>query len=166
MKINFESLFGRKKISSEKSSIHNGEIDYDQHAAFYYSNIVNSIILYTYDSAKLDEIALILLDPITELYEELDYAFTPVCFETVFRVGAIDKSLKSELLAFKKEVDEIPKEIWDYEFIDNHDTWVTTRLKANALLDKLGVTSRIYNDDYTTIYDNHGNIIKKGKNCP
>ena len=27
----------------------------------------------------------ILIDPLTELYEELDYAFIPICFETVFR---------------------------------------------------------------------------------
>ena len=69
------------------------------------------------------------------------------------------------MLFFKKWTDDIPSEIWDWEFIDNHETWIETRQKANALLDKLGVTSRTYNDDYTTIYDNKGNILKKGKNC-
>lgn len=48
---------------------------------------------------------------IMKRYEELEYAFTPVCFEIVFKVGVIDKSLKSELLAFKKEVDKIPTEM-------------------------------------------------------
>ncbi|WP_343532998.1 hypothetical protein [Pedobacter sp.] len=99
----------------------------------------------------------------TELESEIDYAFTPVCFDTIFRKGLIDKSFKAELLQFKKSTDDIPSEIWELEFIDNHETWVTTRKKANALLDKLGVASRTYNDDYTTIYDNEGNIIKKGK---
>lgn len=157
---------GSKLTTSEKSSINKEEIEYDKHADFYYTNIINSIILYTYDSAKLDEMAPILIDPLTELYEELEYAFTSVCFETVFRVGLIDNSLKSELLTFKKEVDEIPTEIWDWEFIDNHETWTTIRRKSNVLLDKLGVTSRTYNDDFTTIYDNEGNMIKKGKNYP
>jgi hypothetical protein len=124
------------------------------------------MILYTFDSAKLYEMAPILIDPLTELYEELEYAFTPVCLETVFRVGLIDNSLKSELLSFKKEVDEVPTEIWDWEFIDKHETWTAIRRKSNVLLDKLGVTSRTYNDDFTTIYDNKGKIIKKGNNCP
>ena len=166
MKINLKSIFGSKPTSIDKQSVDKEEIQYDQYVDFYYTNIINSIILYTYDSVKLDEMAPILIDPLTELYEELEYAFTPVCFERVFRVGLIDNSFKSELLAFKKEVDEIPTEIWDWKFLDNHDTWIMTRQNANTLLEKLGVTSRTYNDDYTTIYDNEGDIIKKGKNCP
>ena len=166
MKISLKSIFGIKPTSTNKPSVDKEEIEYDKHVDFYYTNIVNSIILYTYDSARLDEMAPILVDPLTELYEELEYAFTPVCFETVFRVGLIDNSLKGELLTFKREVDEIPTEIWDWEFIDNNETWVSTRIKANALLEKLGVTTRTYNDGYNTIYDNEGNIIKKGKNSP
>ena len=54
-------------------------------------------------------------------------------------------------------------EIWDWDFIDTHETWITTRLKANLLLDKLNIKSRTYNDDFTTIYDVKGNIIKKTK---
>lgn len=161
-----KSIFGIKPTSIHKPSVGKEEIEYDKHVDFYYTNIVNSIILYTYNSAKLDEMAPILIDPLTELYEELEYAFTPVCLETVFRVGLIDSSLKHELLTFKKEVDEIPKEIWDYESINNHETWTSIRQKSNVLLDKIGVTSRTYNDDFTTIYDNQGNIIKNGKNYP
>lgn len=102
----------------------------------------------------------------TELETEIDFAFAPVCFETIFRNGLVDNSFKNELLAFKKWTDDIPSEIWDWEFIDNHEIWVTTRLKENVLLGKLGVVNRTYNDDLTTIYDNEGNIIKKGENCP
>jgi len=166
MKINLKSIFGIKPTSKDKLSVDKDEIEYGRQVDFYYINIINSIILYTYDSAKLDNMAPILIDPLAELYEELEYAFTPVCFETVFRAGIIDNSLKSELLTFKTEVDEIPKDIWDWEFIDNHATWIAIRLKSNVLLDKLGVTSRTYIDDFTTIYDNEGNIIKKGKKCP
>lgn len=163
MKINLKSIFGIKHTSTDKPSVDEEEIEYDKHVDFYYTNIVNSIILYTYDSVKLDKMAPILIDPLTELYEELEYAFTPVCFETIFRVGLIDISLKNELLRFKQEVDEIPTEIWDWEFIDNHETWTVTRQKANDLLDKLGVTSRMYNDDFTIIYDVDGNILHQGK---
>ena len=166
MKINWKSIFGIKRTSTDKPSVDQEEIEYDKHVDFYYTNIINSIILYTYNSVKLDEMAPILIDPLTELYEELEYAFTPVCFETVFRVGLIDNSFKDDLLTFKKEVDEIPTTIWDWEFIDNHETWIKIRQKSNILLDKLGVTSRTYNDDFTTIYDEEGNVLHKGKKCP
>lgn len=166
MKLNLKTIFGSKPTSSDKSLVDKEEVKHDKYVDFYYTNIVNSIILYSYVSVKLDEMAPILIDPLTELYEELEYAFTPVCFETVFRVGLIENSLKNELLTFKKDVDEIPTEIWDWEFIDNHKTWTEIRKKSNDLLDKLGVTGRTYNDDYTTIYDTEGNIVRKGKNCP
>jgi len=165
MNINLKSIFGFKKTTTDKSSVDNENIEYDRHVDFYYTNIVNSIVLYTYDSNKLEEMAPILIDPLTELYEELEYAFTPVCFETVFRLGVIDSTFKDELLEFKKEVDNIPIEIWDWEFIDRHETWKMTRNRANELLNNLGVTTRTYNDDHTTIYNSEGDIIRKGKNC-
>jgi hypothetical protein len=149
-----------------KSSNHKDEIEYDQHVDFYYANMINSIILYTYNSSKLNEMTPILVDPLTELYEELDYAFTPVCFETIFRVGRINHSFKNELLAFKKEVDKIPTEFWKWEFLDHHEKWIMIREQANILLDKLGVLHRNYNDDNMIIYDNEGHVIIKGKNCP
>ena len=164
MKINLKSIFGIKETSTENSSAEKDETEFDKDVDFYYINIINSIILYTYDTSQLEQIAPILIDPLFELYSELEYAFTPICFETVFKLEVIDISIKNELLEFKKEVDNIPKEIWDWEFIDNHELWKTTRNHANVLLDKLGVTSRIYNDDYTTIYDNEGNILRKEKN--
>jgi hypothetical protein len=165
MKINLKSIFGIKQTSTDISSVGKEEIDYNKHVDFYYKNIINSIILYTYEITKLEQLAPILIDPLTELYEELEYAFTPVCFETVFRLEVIDNSFKNELLEFKREVDNIPTEIWDWEFIDSHETWKTTRNRANILLDKLGVTTRTYNDSYKTIFDKEGNIIRKRKNC-
>jgi len=165
MKINLKSIFGFKEKSANKSSVDKDEIEYDKHVDFYYTNIINSIILYTYDTTELEEMAPILIDPLAELYEELEYAFTPLCFETVFRLGVIDSAFKNELLDFKKEVDNIPTEIWDWEFIDSHETWKAIRKHSNELLDKIGVISRTYNDDYTTIYDQDGNIFRKGKNC-
>lgn len=166
MKIYLKSIFGIKQTSTDKSSVEKENIENDKHVDFYYTNIINSIILFTYNSNQLEEMTPILINPLTELYEELEYAFTPVCFETVFRLELINNEFKNELLEFKQEVDCIPTEIWDWEFIDNHETWITIRQKSNILLDKLGVKSRTYNDDFTTIYDIEGNVLHKGKKCP
>jgi hypothetical protein len=142
---------------------YNEEVDYDKYVDFYYTNLINSIILFSLTSDKLEILVAPTFDPMSELETEIDYAYTSVCFETIFRNDIIENSLKTELLEFKKQTDDIPKEIWDWEFVDNHKTWIEIRQKANNLLDKLGVSSRTYNDDYTTIYNNEGNIIKKGK---
>jgi hypothetical protein len=147
-----------------KSSIENDEQEYDSHVDFYYTNLINSIVLFSLTTTELEKLARPTFDPIFELESEIDYAFTPVCFETIFRNGRIDNAFKNDLLSFKKETDAIPTEIWDWEFIDNHETWISLRLKANNLLERLGITSRTYNDDFTTVHDNQGNIIKKGKN--
>jgi len=166
MKINLKSIFSRKLTSTDNSSVDKEEIEYDKYVDFYYTNLINSLILFSLTSNELEKLAGPVFNPMTELESEIDYAFMPVCFDTIFRKDLIDKSFKDELLQFKKWTDDIPSEIWDWEFIDNNEIWVTTRQKANALLDKLGITSRTYNDDNTTIYDNEGNVIKKGKNCP
>ena len=163
MKLNWKSIFRSKNPSSELKSEEFNDEYYDKHVDFYYSNLINSLILFTFKTDKLEELAGPVFDPMAELETEIDYAFTPVCFETIFRNGLIDESSKSELLSFKKKTDEIPAEIWEWEFIDNHDTWIEIRKEANELLDKLGVSSRKYTEDYTTVYDNKGNVIKKGK---
>jgi hypothetical protein len=165
MKLDLKSIFGIKAPKTDNFSFDSEEQEYDKHVDFYYTNLINSIILFSLTSSELEKLAAPTFDPLSELETEIDYAFTPVCFETIFRNGLIDKSFKTELIAFKQLTDNIPKEIWDWKFIDNHETWITVRQKGNTLLDKLSVTSRTYNDDFTTIYDSDGNIIKKGKNC-
>lgn len=126
-------------------------LECDKHVDFYYTNIVNSLILYTYNVDQLDEMAPILVDPLAELYEELHYAFIPVLFETVFRNKPINESLKEDLLQFKNNVENIPVEIWDWDFLDEHETWKNIRLEAEMLLNKLNIETRTYNTDYTTI---------------
>jgi hypothetical protein len=161
MKINWKSIFGTKSQSTNKSAEKKDEIDYDKHVQFYYTNLINSIILFSLTTEDLEKLAGPVFNPMFELGSEIDYAFTPVCLETIFRKGRIDSSFREELLTFKKETDDIPKEIWDWEFIDNSVTWISIRQKANTLLDKLHVTSRIYNDDFTTIYDSEGKILTR-----
>ena len=166
LKMNWKSIFGNKKKSSSdlKSKEFNDEY-YDKCVDFYYTNLINSLILFTLTTNELEKLAGPAFNPISELESEIDYAYTPVCFETIFRNGIIHDSFRNELISFKKKTDDIPADIWDWEFIDNNDRWIEIRKEANELLDKLGISSREYNDDYTTVYDNEGNIIKKGKNC-
>lgn len=160
MKFNFSNLF---KINVEKESLDNDEQvdslgftkteleEYDKNVNFYYTNIVNALILYTYNVEQLYEMAPILIDPLTELYEELDYAFLPVLFETVFRNKLINENYKEELLNFKVEVDQIPVELWDWEILDTNEVWYKIRIDAENLLDKLNIKTRIFNTDFTTI---------------
>ncbi|SMO34440.1 hypothetical protein SAMN06265171_101149 [Chryseobacterium rhizoplanae] len=163
MKLNFFNKFfstaKQKDKPENKTIIENLEdigfteeelLEYDKHVDFYYTNIINSLILYSYNVDQLDEMAPILIDPLAELYEELDYAFIPVLFETIFRNKRINESFKEDLLQFKKNVDDIPVEIWDWDFLDQHETWKNIRLEAEMLLNKLNIETRTYNTDYTT----------------
>ncbi|MEG0915405.1 MAG: hypothetical protein RSF68_00160 [Myroides sp.] len=162
MKINLKGIFGTIFTSTEPL-VNIKETEYDKHVDFYYNNLINSLILFTLNEKELENLAGPVFNPMTELESEIDYAFTPVCFETLFRNARVADSLKEELLSFRKWTDEIPSEIWDWDFIDTNEIWITTRLKANLLLDKLNIKSRTYNDDFTTIYDEKGNIVKKAK---
>jgi hypothetical protein len=163
MKFSLKSIFGFMSKSNKESNQEKENLEYDKSVDFYYTNLINSLILFSLSSKELEQLSEPAFDPIFELESEIDYAFTPVCFETIFRNGLIDNNYKQELLNFKSSTDNIPSKIWDYEFIDNHENWITIREKANELLDKLGIAERKYKDDYTTIYDKNGNIIKKGK---
>ena len=139
------------------------KIEYDKHVSFYWSNLINALKLFSYSKSDLEELIAPAFDPIFELESEIDYAFTPVCFETIFRNNRINERFKEELLDFKKQTDEIPGEIWDWEFLDKEKQWIEVRKKANELLDKMGIADRKYSEDYTTVYDEYGNIIKQGK---
>ena len=139
------------------------EIEYDKHVDFYWSNIVNSLKLFSYSKSELEKLIEPAFDPIFELESEIDYAFIPVLFETIFRNDLIDNKYKTALLDFKRLTDEIPSEIWDWEFLDEEQKWIEVREKANELLDKLGITDRKYDEDYITVYNKNGKIIKQGK---
>lgn len=163
MKFNF-SIFSKSKQNKEIRSVTEDDDnlgftkfemeEYDKNVKFYYTNILNSLILYTYNVEKLDKMTPILIDPLTELYEELDYAFLPVLFETVFRNKLLDESFKEELLLFKKKVDDIPVELWDWELLDTNEIWAKIRIDAENILNRLNIKTRIYNTDYTTIIPN------------
>ncbi|MEN5436396.1 hypothetical protein ABE545_22385 [Sphingobacterium faecium] len=135
--------------------------EYDKHVRFYYTNIVNSLILFTYKSRELELMASPIYDPMTELYEELEYAYTPVCFETVFRNNLIPIIYKKELLTFKTKVDQMPSEIWDWEYLEEHPSWINIRTDAEEILKKMGITHRVYDYSFTNIISSSGEVIKK-----
>ncbi|AFD06889.1 hypothetical protein [Solitalea canadensis] len=140
--------FGKKTESESTIKDKNFDIDYDKNASFYHSNLINSIILFSLTKSDLEKLISPTFNPFFELETEIDYAFMPVCFETVFRNGLINSSFRSELLEFKLLTHGIPSEIWDWEYIDIHPTWIQIRQKAINILDKLEVKNRIYSDDY------------------
>ncbi len=154
MKLNLFSLFGCTSKLTHVPRVDEPESNYDERAEFYYINIINSLRLFSCTSEELAKLAQPLFDPMFELESEIDGAFIPVCFDTVFRNGLIDISFKSELLSFKKMTDDIPPEIWDWDFINNDETWVATRQKANELLVKLGIADRTYDYSNTNINPN------------
>lgn len=135
------------------------DFNYDKYVDFYYSNLINSLVLLSLSARELEKLASPSFDPIDELYEEAQYAFTPVCFETIFRTNKVDPSFKDSLLKIKIELDAIPSEIWNYENMDNHEAWISTRKNANALLGKLGISHRKYTTDFITVYDKNGKGI-------
>lgn len=169
MKFNFFSL---KKAITEPEQKKDPEVkkmakaeygEFDENVAFYYTNIINSLILYTYSSEELERMAPILIDPLAELYEELEYAFTPDCFESVFRNKFLDQSFKKELLAFKSNVEKVPHELWKWEFLDNEEIWKQLRSDANHLLNSIGISTRTFNDEFHTIIKIEGNSSQSNK---
>ncbi|MNU49988.1 hypothetical protein D3C71_389440 [compost metagenome] len=157
LKSTFPFLSKKKKVE-----IHN-DAYYDQFVDFYFSNLINSLILFSLSKEDLEKLIAIAFDPIFELESEIDYAFLPVCFETVFRNGKLSQSVKQDLVDFKLKTDAIPREVWDWEYLETHGSWISIRTEANLLLDKIGITHRTYGDDYTTVYDVDGNILQQGK---
>jgi len=148
------SIKKNHSIETDKKSkrdLATDKFDFDENVDFYYNNLINSLVLFTYDSEKLKELEPILIDPLTELYEEIDYAFIPDLLESVFRNKMIDLKHKSLLLEFKQNVDQIPNEIWNYNSIDDNIIWKKLRFKANEILEKIGVNTRIYDQKYNSI---------------
>ncbi|MBK8674473.1 MAG: hypothetical protein IPN93_16280 [Bacteroidetes bacterium] len=171
---NMKNNFFKTKSNSEKqlkSEFINAEnleeselLQYDKNVDFFYTNLINSLILFTYNSEELEKMEFILIDPLTELYEEMDYAFLPVCFETIFRNNIIEDKYKEEFVNFKKLVNEIPNEIWDYEFIGKNKKWMEIKNNAENLLNKLKVETRVFNTNCHKIITNEGKTIFDGKN--
>ncbi|WP_207421129.1 hypothetical protein [Desertivirga brevis] len=132
----FASVIGDVNSGSDTA-----DFGYDNNADFYYSNLINTLILFSLTRSELEKLSSPTFDPIFELETELDYAFTPLLFETLFRNKLVSPSLRQELLLFKQEVDAIPDSAWDLNFLEKDNRWISSRQKASRLLDKLDIDS-------------------------
>jgi hypothetical protein len=130
---------------------------------FYYSNLINTLVLFAATPEYLESLAGPVFNPISELETELDYAFTPLLFNEIFKKKLIIEELKTDLLSFKYKVDKIPNDLWTWKNICENFEWQKLRQEANTLLDRIGIKNKVYNEDFTTIYDSEGNIVKERK---
>ena len=135
----------------------------DSGVAFYYSNLINSLVLFAASPEYLDSLAGPVFDPISELETELDYAFIPVHFDMIFEKQILSDSLKPDLLDFKLAVDKTINEIWTWEHIYESAEWQDLRSQANNLLDRIGIKNKVYNEDFTNTNDSDGKIMKNNK---
>ena len=86
----------------------------------------------------------------------------PFVLKLFFRNKKINIEHKENLLNFKKEVEKIPNEIWDYEFIDKHEKWQDVKKTAENILNSIGIQHRIFNVKHHKIMDKNGNVIYQG----
>lgn len=67
MKIDWKVILRNKVSSTKKSSVDKDEIEYDKHADFYYTNLINSLILFSLTTEELEKLAGPVFNPMTEL---------------------------------------------------------------------------------------------------
>ena len=119
-----------KKKYGEKESKH------------FYKCIINSLILFASDKNYFESLIGPTFSPMFELETEFDYAFLPVVFENGTKYAGINTDLKNRLLNFKKSVELIPNDLWNWENIFTEEVWIDIRNQSNKLLDDLGVDNR------------------------
>jgi hypothetical protein len=120
--------------------------------AYYYSCLYNTLVLFAAAPHYLSTLAGPGFDVPFEMETELLYAFDEPVFSSVFRSGRVAEEVRSELLAFKKEVDELPNACWQWGAILTNDRWEPVRAKAEQLLLKLGENRREYDFSFTTVF--------------
>lgn len=141
----------------------NEQQDTKRDAEIFYTNLTNTLSMFAKTAVDLKKMSAPLFDPLEEIQVELDYAFSPFCLQILFKELIPNPDLQNELHSFKSEATMLTPDLWDWNHIESHPTWGTLRKKANALLEKLGVESRDYNDDFSISFDSDGQVIKKGK---
>lgn len=62
---------------------------------------------------------------------------------------------------FRNQVEEIPNEIWDYEFIGKDEKWLKIKSKSEEILKKIGVKSRDFKGKYHKVIGNGGIIYQE-----
>lgn len=141
----------------------NEQQDTNRDAEIFYTNLTNTLSMFAKTAVDLKKMSAPLFDPLEEIQVELDYAFSPFCLQILFKELITNLDLQNDLQSFKSEATMLTPDLWDWNHIESHPAWNALRMNANALLDKLGVESRDYNDDFSISFDSDGQVIKKGK---
>ena len=97
MKFNFKTILGLNKREQQNSV----EIDYSKYVDFYYKNLINSLILFSLTAKELEKLVARSFNPIFELESEIEYAYTPICFDAIFKKGLISV-ISTNLLSIDK----------------------------------------------------------------
>ncbi|MBT2557219.1 hypothetical protein J7E24_05445 [Hymenobacter sp. ISL-91] len=118
-------------------------------AAYYYSCLYNSLVLFAASPAYLYSLAGPVFDPEFERASDFDYAFRYPAFDSVFATGKVSETLRGDLLAFKHEVDAIPDVLWTWDEIVSNPLWKSIAVEADALLTKMGDSRRTYDFGFT-----------------
>jgi len=127
------------------------ELTEEEQIKYQYSCVYNSLVLFANSVDYLKSLSAPAFDPIFELESEFDIGFSDYTLEKNFENETIKEELRQELLDFKKSVQDVPSNLWNYEDLETHDTWKSIRAHANAILTKMGETRREYDDGFTTI---------------
>jgi hypothetical protein len=130
---------------------------------FYYSNLVNALILFASTPEYLESLDGPIFNALFELETEIDYVYMSVLFNELFTLGLVDEFLRPELESFKTKVDNTSNDLWTWDAIYSNPHWQDLRSDANGLLNKLGVETRIYSEDFTTTIGSDGRILKDSK---
>jgi hypothetical protein len=120
---------------------------------FYYSCLYNSLVLFAATPHYLQILDGPGFDVPFEMESEFDYAFREPAFDSIFKSGKVAEELRSELLQFKNEVDELPNALWQWEEIMKNAEWQAVRTHAERLLVNLGETRREYDFSFTKLFE-------------
>ena len=120
---------------------------------YYYACLYNMLVLFAASPHYLSTLAGPGFEVPFEMETEFLCAFAEPGFGAVFHSGKVAEEVRSELLAFKKEVAALPGALWQWEAIKTNDGWQPIRARAEQLLRKLGENRREYDFDFTTIFE-------------
>jgi hypothetical protein len=118
-----------------------------------YSCLYNMLVLFAAPPHYLSTLAGPGFEVPFEMETAFLWAFDEPDFSAVFHSGKVAEAARGELLAFKKEVDDLPGACWQWEAIQTDDGWQPIRSRAEQLLWKLGENRREYDFSFTTVFE-------------
>jgi hypothetical protein len=109
---------------------------------FFYNGLLDSLALFSCEKDYFESLISPTFSPLFELETEFDYAFMPIVFKNSCEFGKINQTLKVRLVDFQKRVNELPKELWEWEELYSNKKWLEIRQESKNILKKLGEENR------------------------